>query len=131
MVQEVFEKMLTDGAAFRGEARPMTWAWRITTNLCLNHLRGRKLREPGLRLVSAEEPSVDHAASEARQLLEKWLQTLTEREQELAVLLFLDGLTQDEAADVLGLSRKTINREVAELREKAAQLGAVPGVAHG
>ncbi|MDP3499158.1 MAG: sigma-70 family RNA polymerase sigma factor [Myxococcales bacterium] len=124
-VQEVFQKMLTAHESFRGEARPLTWLYRITTNLCLNMLRARMLREPLLPLM--EEASVDHEALETRDLLRAWLKGLEPREQEVATLLFIDGLTQDEVADVLGLSRKTITREVAELRAKAAALGALPG----
>lgn len=124
-VQEVFEKMLSAHDSFRGEAQPMTWIYRITTNVALNMLRARKVREPMLTVVE-EEPSVGVGAVEARDLLRKWIDSLTEREQEVATLLFLDGLTQEEIADVLGLSRKTIGRELAELREKAASLGAVP-----
>ncbi len=131
VVQEVFERMVKSGATFRFEARPMTWVWRITTNACFNALRARGVREPGLSVVE-EEASDAQAGVEARQLLSKWLAHLDERELTIATLLFIDGLTQDEVADVLGLSRKTIGREVAELREKAKALGAVPeGADHG
>lgn len=125
MVQEVFERMMSAGQQFRGEARPMTWVYRITTNLCLNQLRGRRLREPALAVVP-DEPSIDAASAETRELLEKWLAHLGERELRVATLLYVDGLTQEEVADVLGLSRKTIGREVEALREKAAGLGALP-----
>ena len=125
VVQEVFERMLQNANGFRGEARPMTWVYRITTNLCLNHLRARAHREPALTVVSGE-PAVDAAATEAADLLRKWVAHLDEREQAIASLLWVDGLTQEEAADVLGLSRKTIGREVDELRRKAAALGALP-----
>lgn len=125
VVQEVFERMLTQGAAFRGESRPMTWVYRVTTNAALNHLRSRKLREPLLTVVPAE-PSSAGDQVESRQLLTRWLAHLDEREVEVATLLFIDGLTQQEVADVLGLSRKTIVREVEELRQKLASLGALP-----
>ena len=125
VVQEVFERMLTHGAGFRGEARPMTWVYRVTTNLALNHLRGRKLREPMLTVVPVE-PSTGLDQVEARQLLSKWLGHLDERELEVATLLFIDGLTQQEVAEVLGLSRKTIVREVDELRQKLESLSALP-----
>ncbi|MHB8872594.1 MAG: RNA polymerase sigma factor [Myxococcaceae bacterium] len=125
VVQEVFERMLNSAGEFRGEARPMTWLYRITTNLCLNHLRSRTLREPALAVISGE-PSIDAAATEALDLLRKWVQHLDEREQAIATLLWVDGLTQEQAAEVLGLSRKTIGREVEELRRKAAALGALP-----
>ena len=125
VVQEVFERMLTHGAGFRGEARPMTWVYRVTTNVALNHIRSRKLREPLLTVVPVEpSTSVDHV--ESRQLLSRWLGRLSERELEVATLLFIDGLTQQEVADVLGLSRKTIVREVEELRQKLEGLSALP-----
>lgn len=44
----------------------------------------------------------------------------------MATLLYIDGLTQDEVATTLGLSRKTIGREVEALRVKASALGALP-----
>lgn len=125
-VQEVFEKMLVQGQAFRGEARPMTWVYRVTTNVALNLLRSRKVREPALAVVS-DEPGAGPEAVEARQLLAKWLANLSEREVEVATLLYVDGLTQQEVADVLGLSRKTIVREVDELRQKLSALDALPG----
>jgi RNA polymerase sigma-70 factor, ECF subfamily len=124
-VQEVFQKMLTAHESFRREAQPLTWLYRITTNLCLNMLRARMLREPGLPL--GDEGTVGQEAVETRDLLRAWLKGLEPREQEVATLLFIDGLTQDEVADVLGVSRKTIGRDVAALRAKAAALGALPG----
>ncbi|MBM4781543.1 MAG: sigma-70 family RNA polymerase sigma factor [Archangiaceae bacterium] len=125
-VQEVFQKMVTAHQSFRGEARPMTWLYRITTNISLNMLRSRSLREPaGLTVIDGHADDGQEAL-ETRNLLQAWLKGLTEREQEIATLLFIDGLTQEEVADVLELSRKTINREVAELRAKAAALGALP-----
>lgn len=124
-VQEVFERMWHHHEGFRGEARPMTWVYRITTNVCFNLLRGKKVRQGALRPV-AEEPSIDAASTEARELLAKWAAHLDEREQTVATLLYIDGLTQEEVADVLGLSRKTIGREVDALRKKAEALGALP-----
>lgn len=123
-VQEVFVQVLRAGPKFRSEARPMTWVWRITTNICLNQLRSRRLREA--QLEGFEEGTNTMAATDARQLLKKWMAELDERELVVATLLYLDGLTQDETADVLGLSRKTIGREVEVLREKLNKLGALP-----
>ena len=128
-VQEVFERMIKHASDFRREANPMTWAYRITTNICLNVIRGRGFREP----VAAEEgdegvadPGAGVDGVEARNLLTRWVAHLSERELQVATLLFIDGLTQDEVATTLGLSRKTIGREVEALRVKASALGALP-----
>ena len=108
----------------------MTWAYRITTNVCLNVIRGRGFREPAAIEDEAEAvaaPGSEVEGVEARNLLRKWVSHLSERELQVATLLFIDGLTQDEVATTLGFSRKTIGREVEALRVKASVLGALPG----
>jgi RNA polymerase sigma-70 factor (ECF subfamily) len=120
VVQEVFEKLLVAGDGFRGEARPMTWVYRITTHVALNHLRARGVRDR--TALPAPEPTADMSDVEARNLLAVWVRHLTERELTVATLLFIDGLTQEEVADTLGLSRKTIGRDVEALRAKVTQL---------
>ena len=131
VVQQVFERLMTTSEAFRREASPMTWLWRITTNVALNQLRSRSLREPDGKVADEAETTDDGV--EARNLISVWLKQLDEREASVATLLYVDGLTQEEVADVLGLSRKTIGREVEQLRQKAAALGALPKkeLAHG
>jgi len=129
-VQEVFERMIKHAKEFRREANPMTWAYRITTNVCLNVIRGRGFREPAAIEDEAEAvaaPGSEVEGVEARNLLRKWVSHLSERELQVATLLFIDGLTQDEVATTLGFSRKTIGREVEALRVKASVLGALPG----
>lgn len=131
VVQEVFERLLKPGSGFRGEAQPMTWIYRVTTNLALNALRGRALREPASSADPPEKAPEQVVgvgdAIEARQWLQRWLALLDDRELEVASLLYLDGLSQQEVAEVLGLSRKTIGREVEALRTKLERLGAPLG----
>ncbi|MBI3181347.1 MAG: sigma-70 family RNA polymerase sigma factor [Myxococcales bacterium] len=130
VVQEVFERMLRSGFNFRREARPMTYVYRVTTNVCLNALRGRKVREPSAS--SPEEPAVDQAAAEAADLLAALAGRLSERQLRVAALHFVDGLTQEEIGQVLDLSRKTIGRELEAIRSEAAALAGAPGrVEHG
>ncbi|MBX7114105.1 MAG: sigma-70 family RNA polymerase sigma factor [Myxococcaceae bacterium] len=128
-VQEVFERMINSGSQFRGDAHPMTYIYRVTTNVCLNLLRARRLREPS----TLDTGTADHGAAEASQFLVVLSKHLSERELHIATLYFIDELTQDEIADVLKLSRKTIGRELNEVRERALALAEPPGkkVSHG
>ena len=122
VVQEVFEKMLKSAAEFRAQARPMTWVYRITTNVGLNLLRSRGVREP--EGATGVEPAIELSGSvEARQMLSKLADTLSERELAVVAMTVIDGLTQEEIADTLGLSRKTINREIDAIREKVVAMG--------
>ena len=42
--------------------------------------------------------------------------------RELAMLLYVDGVSQGEAGDRLGVSRQTINKRVKEMTQIAQQL---------
>jgi RNA polymerase sigma-70 factor (ECF subfamily) len=122
VVQEVFEKMLKNAAEFRAQARPMTWVYRITTNVSLNLLRARGVREPEGGV--AAEPMLESARQvEARQMLLTLCETLGERELQVVAMTVIDGMTQEEIADTLGFSRKTINRELEAIRTKVLALG--------
>lgn len=126
VVQEVFEKMLRVGGSFRGEASPMTYAYRAATNVSLNVLRARAVRAAAATAGPEEEPAVEPARVEIASFVRALLARLDEREQEVAVLYFLDELTQDEIALAIGRSRKTVVRALASIRATAAQLGEVP-----
>ncbi|MFP2912589.1 sigma-70 family RNA polymerase sigma factor [Pyxidicoccus sp. 3LFB2] len=126
-VQEVFCRLLESGAAFRAEARPMTYIYRVTTNVSLNLLRSRALRD-----VAASEPaSSEEAASapgevEARNLLRALARELDERALQIATLHFMDSLTQEEIVEVVGLSRKTVGRVLEQVRARARELAHEP-----
>jgi RNA polymerase sigma-70 factor (ECF subfamily) len=127
VVQEVFERMLKLRGHFRGEASPMTYAYRAATNASLNVLRARAVRDAAAQAeLAPEEASIDPARLETANFVRALLSRLTEREQEVAVLHFLDELSQEEIAVVLGRSRKTVVRAVASIRDKAQALGGAP-----
>jgi RNA polymerase sigma-70 factor (ECF subfamily) len=122
---EVFLRLLKTTSTFRREAQPMTYLFRIATNVSLNLVRARGYRE-------AQEPPSDAAAlpwspAEARDLVRRLAAKLDERRLAIAAHLFLDGMGQDEVADLLGWSRKTIGNEVREIRRIAAELIAEEG----
>lgn len=55
---------------------------------------------------------------EARCALAESLATLDDDQQSLAIMLFVDGLSQGEAAVELGLSRVTVNKRAQEIRAR-------------
>jgi RNA polymerase sigma factor (sigma-70 family) len=60
-------------------------------------------------------PGVDPAA---RLSVLRALADLEEPEQVLAVMLFVDGMSQGEAADELGVSRVTVNKRAQKIRDR-------------
>jgi RNA polymerase sigma-70 factor (ECF subfamily) len=123
VVQEVFRKLVEDPAVFRREAEPLTFVYRVTTNLCLNLLRSRKVRRAP---PPDDPPALQPAQADARDLLHALLDRLDARALQIATLHFFDGLTQEEIAEVVQLSRKTVGLELQKIRALAAAL-AEPG----
>src|SRR5262245_61025598 len=90
-LQEVFVRALRGQAAFREDASPMTWLYRITTNYCFNLLRDAGLRTAKLRHhASARPPQLDTNDPELRVALTQLLDRLPAELCEIAVYYYLD-----------------------------------------
>lgn len=117
--QEVFVRLLTHGGDFRGEAEWMTWLYRVATNLCLNRIRNATRRdEIWAETVDAivQEPTTPEETVLNRRALQSVFSEVDEATQQIAVLYFLDGLSQQEVGEVLGLSRVTVNKRLMKFR---------------
>jgi RNA polymerase sigma-70 factor (ECF subfamily) len=125
VVQDVFSRLLEEDESFRDEEHPVAWAFRVTTNIALNLLRRRGVRERHLEAVQAE-PALEPRVAEAREFLSALCAQLNDRCWKVAVLHLLDGMTQDEIAGVLGISRKTVVRDLHALRVAASNMSSSP-----
>lgn len=123
-LQELLAALLRRGESFREAASPYRWLCRAADRTCLDLLRRSKRVREALSSDGLEEldplgpaPGVD---AEARLAALQSLGLLDEDQQDLAVMLFVDGMSQGEAAAELGLSRVTVNKRTQRIR---AQLG--------
>jgi RNA polymerase sigma-70 factor (ECF subfamily) len=116
-VQEVFERALSGLGRFHLRSAPLTWLYAIATRHCLQQLRNRSAHSLKHTLL-AHEPDSIHPDLAARADLDRALAALSEREQEMVAYAFRDGLTQDEMAEVLRTSRKTIGKKLKALSER-------------
>jgi RNA polymerase sigma-70 factor (ECF subfamily) len=124
-LQEAFVKVLHSEGALAEVEEPLRWLYRVVDRCCFDALRKarRSIVSPGSEgddeersNVATVHPSVDH---EVRDAVLRLLATLTEDEMQIALLLFVDGMSQGEIADELGLSRVTINKRVQGIRARA------------
>lgn len=120
--QEVFVTLLEKGCQFRAEAEVSSWIYRITTNLCLNRLRGnqrRLLRDDSEQVAdwSNIAPSDPYKQYEAKSEFVDLMNELDELDQCIFVFRFLDGLSQEEIAGVTRKSRRTVGKRVRRLEE--------------
>ncbi|MCB0216190.1 MAG: sigma-70 family RNA polymerase sigma factor [Chloroflexi bacterium] len=136
VTMEVFVKAMEsiDGFTFRGV--PFSaWLYRIASNLVVDHFR----RQPNLpslsleeKLVSAvEHPSAPHLDEEfSHQALRAALSELTDDQQQVIILKFVDGLSNLEVAQILGKTEGAVkslqHRALASLGRVLGESGEVP-----
>ena len=116
--QDVFVRLLERRESL--DARyPSSLLYRIATNLCLNRIRDRRRRagtaEDAVleRIASFEDRE---SATGARLLLDRLFGRQPASSRTIAVLHYLDGLTLEQVAEVVGLSVSGVRRRLRALR---------------
>jgi RNA polymerase sigma-70 factor (ECF subfamily) len=123
ITQEVFLRALRAEPSEGFAVQPMAWLYRTTTNLCLNRLRDVKRR----RELLAEwrpEPSSEPAA-ETGLTLREILERTPEELQDIAVYYYVDELSHDEIAQIIGVSRRTVGNRLATFHVLMGEIVAV------
>jgi RNA polymerase sigma-70 factor, ECF subfamily len=126
VVHATFADMLERRAP--AEAAPdLAFLYRAVTNRCLSFLRDERNRA---RLLALHDDALFPArtrlddAALSMDLLVKLVGALDEDEATVLAYRYLDDMTQDEIAELLGLSRKTIGKRLDAIREAASRLAA-------
>jgi RNA polymerase sigma-70 factor (ECF subfamily) len=97
----------------------MAWLYRVTTNFCLNRLRDHR-RQEALLAAEYARASVVPAAAETRATVAQILERVPEELQDVAIYFFVDQLTYDEIAPLLGVSRRTVSNRLSAFRQLVA-----------
>ena len=119
VMQEVFIQAIRESGAFRGEASPMTWIYRITTNLCLNRIRDEGRRAQLLAEHLPDEEEARPATAEQKVTLAAILRQVPDELREIAVYYYVDQMSHDEIAALVKVSRRTVGNRLDEFRRVA------------
>jgi len=129
LLQEVFILVHKKLAGFRGDSSLATWIYRLTVNLCLDHLRGRQVRmarsTESLDVETAAEPSTIEPripTAISRIDLERAIQRLPNGYRAAFLLHDVEGLEHREVATILGVSEGTSKSQVHKARMKLRAL---------
>lgn len=123
--QETFVRLQNHMPLVSDPDEALRWMQRVATNYCLNQIRNlrlRTMRDTSLAALATIARN-DVADTLADQNVARWL--LRKVPQNLRVVAWLhhvEGLQQQEVADQLGLSRRTVVNRVAEFQERALRL---------
>jgi RNA polymerase sigma-70 factor (ECF subfamily) len=118
--QEVFQRVLENGDRVPAEPTATAWLYRVTTNLCLNRLRDRD-RQEALLASKYATTAVSPPIGETRTVVGDLMNRIPEELQDVAVYFFVDELTYDEIAPLLGVSKRTVSSRLSAFRTLVAQ----------
>ncbi len=117
---------------FRGDAQLSTWLYQIARNFCQKSRRRTAgepeytvpIEKPEARAVPATDaaPDAKAHAREMGELLQAAILSLSERDREVLVLRDVEGLSAEEAAQVIGVElgalKSRLHRARTELRQR-------------
>jgi RNA polymerase sigma-70 factor (ECF subfamily) len=131
--QEVFIRALRSVEGFRQQSQLTTWLYQITTHYCLNVIRDRSRRtelyeEHVAPMADGMERS-GPSQPEDVVLLRRLLAAADERQAAAAVYVFIDGMSHEEAAEVLGVSKRTVGNLLERFQAWVGAQVASPAVA--
>lgn len=126
--QDVVQALFLELVSSRRTDVDLPYLYRAVTHRCLSLLRDEKNRA---RLLAQQEPALrgvartrcdDHVLG--LDLLVKVAAVLPERACDVLVYRYFDDLSQDEIATLLGVSRKTVGKDLDDVREAVRRVSA-------
>ena len=139
LTQEVFVRVSRGLPEFKGESKLSTWIYRIATNVATDRLRSRSFQENGSgkappphegssedadALPDGKSPSIERQLmrDQMSSCVHDFIGTLPENYRTVVTLSEIEGLTNPEIAEVLGLTldvvKIRVHRGRARLKEK-------------
>lgn len=122
--QEAFLRAWQQVPTWRpGAARFGTWLYQVALNLCRDRLRARRpLAELGETLGDpSPQPDQCLAQDQRQQALQGAIAELPERQREALLLFHYQGLSQQDAAAILGVSEDAFESLLARARRALKQ----------
>lgn len=116
VAQEAFLRVHCALGSFDGQSQFSTWLYRIVHNLCIDHLRRRRIevefdeRDASLRPAPAvgDDPARAVADRELRARFVTALETLSPAHRAVLTLREVEGLSYQQIAEVVGCSIGTV-----------------------
>lgn len=122
IVQEVFVRIWEKHQSIIASPQVRAYLYRAVRNTCFNHLGSQKrmpfaslsneeLEENDISAWSVEEQADENEIPNYRELLKKGIELLPEKCKEIFLLSRTGHLSNQEIADQLGISIKTVNNQ--------------------
>jgi len=129
LFQEILLQLWSSIPNFRGNAKETTWIYRVALNTALVWKRSEKrkrkrFRTELLKVQNSRRAKNNNESSNHKLVLEQVYSSIRKlsKPESSIILLYLDGLSYDEMADVLGISKTNVGVRLNRAKKNLAQL---------
>jgi RNA polymerase sigma-70 factor (ECF subfamily) len=122
--QEAFIRVIARGVVLPKEEEALRYLYRVSTNVCLNLLREHNVHTRAVPTLAANAQHVASAESGLadREFVNAVLDRCGDGGAKVAIMHYLDGMSQVEIAEVLGITRRTVFNRLRKLSRIAGDL---------
>ena len=123
-LQESFVRVLQHHRVLGPGDQALRYLYRTSTNVCINLLRQRSVRERAAPLIAARINATqsNQPVPGDREFVRMLLEQCDETAVAVALMHFVDGMTQVEVAGTLGITRRTVYNRIRRIERLAASL---------
>lgn len=127
-LQESFVRVLQRHRTLDPGERTLRYLYKTATNVCINQLRQRTVRDRAVAQLTAQlaTRSSRQPVLADREFVRRLLDQCDETAVGVAVMHFVDGMTQVEVAANLGITRRTVYNRIRQIERLADVLMAEP-----
>lgn len=129
LTQETFLRAHDKAASLEDAAKLSSWLYRIATNVCYDHFRKTSRNQPqsldapdggGEQAIAADEPRFDQVMEqqEMSACVQRYFTELPDAYRAVLLLHDVEGLTNPEIAEMLGITLATVKIRLHRARAK-------------
>jgi len=128
--QETFVRVMSRGIVVTCEKAAISYLYRTSTNVCLNILSKQKMEMRAATVLAMSTPIVRWPRFADREFILALLARCGEDQAQVAIMHYVEGMSQVEIADVLGITRRTVFNRLQKMACIARDLLRQGGQAH-
>jgi RNA polymerase sigma-70 factor (ECF subfamily) len=125
--QQIFLKLMTAITQFRGDSAFTTWLYRLVVNACIDERRKRRRflpfgeSVPMSKIEDRRPQEKQYARLEVSESVQAAIKELTPKLRMPILLKYVEGLSYEEIATVMGCSKGTVASRLNRGHQKLAQ----------
>jgi RNA polymerase sigma factor (sigma-70 family) len=123
-MHEAFVRVMAKGPKLLSGEDALRYLYRVATNVCLNQIREQRVHDRAAPAIIARssQSGRGEAGHADRQFVLALLDRCDDTGSSIAVMHYVDGMSQVEIADTLGITRRTVFNRLRKLEKLAREL---------